>query len=113
MEANWAFTLREDGDLVAYGDITEDEVDEDAEITHLLVAPDRRGRGNGKALLSRLCAFLEGARPYREVWLRSPRSHASLLRAAAAVGFDEVPEKSGPRYLWLKKRLRPTDGVTL
>jgi GNAT superfamily N-acetyltransferase len=55
MEANWAFTLRLDGDLVAYGEIMEDEVEGDVEVQHLLVAPDMRGKGVGRTLLAHLC----------------------------------------------------------
>jgi ribosomal protein S18 acetylase RimI-like enzyme len=106
-ETDYAFTLRRDGDLVAYGEVLEDVVEGDVEIQHLLVAPDMRGVGVGKALLSRLCAFLAAARPYPEVWLRVGRENAAAALCARGVGFEDVAGMSGPRYLWLKKRLRP------
>ena len=105
-EADYCFTLRWDGDLVAYGEIVEDVVENDVEIQHLLVAPDMRSVGVGKAMLSRLCAFLAGARPYEEVWLRVGRENAPAAACARAVGFEAVTGMSGPRYLWLKKGLR-------
>ncbi len=105
MEANWAFTLRRDGDLIAYGEIMEDEVEGDAEVQHLLVAPDMRGGGVGRALLAHLCDFLAGARSYPEVWLRAGRGDAAVLACARSAGFADVPPMSGPRYLWLKKAL--------
>ena len=70
-----------------------------------LVAPDMRSVGVGKALLSRLCAFLAAARPYPEVWLRVGRENAPAAACAQAVGFEAVGGMSGPRYLWLKKSL--------
>lgn len=107
-EADFAFTLRRDGDLAAYGEIVEDVVEQDVEIQHLLVAPDMRSLGNGRALLSRLCAFLAAARPYPEVWLRVGRDNLAAAACARAVGFEDNPDMSGPRYRWLKKSLRPT-----
>lgn len=104
-EADYVFTLRRDGDLVAYGEIVEDVVENDVEIQHLLVAPDMRSVGVGKALLSRLCAFLAAVRPYPEVWLRVGRENLPAAACAQAVGFEAAPGMSGPRYLWLKKSL--------
>ncbi len=106
-EADYAFTLRRDGDLVAYGEVLEDVVEQDVEVQHLLVAPDVRATGVGRALLSRLCAFLAEARPYPEVWLRVGRDDARAAACARAAGFEAIPDMSGPRFLWLKKPLTP------
>lgn len=106
-EADYAFTLRRDGDLVAYGEVVEDLVEQDVEVQHLLVAPDVRSSGVGRALLSRLCAFLSEARPYPEVWLRVGRDDAPAAACARAAGFTDVADMSGPRFLWLKKPLTP------
>ena len=105
LEANWSFTLLRDGDLVAYGEIIEDEVEGDVELQHLLVAPAARRAGVGQALVSRLCAFLAASRPYRGVWLRAGRQNGAMQCCARAVGFVDVAEMSGPRFLWLKKSL--------
>lgn len=104
-EVDYAFTLRRQGDLAAYGEITEDPVEQDVEISRVLVAPDMRGRGVGRALLLRLCEFLAEARPYPEVWLRAPQGGAALIACARSAGFVEVPKASGPRFLWMKKTL--------
>ena len=111
METHWAFTLRRDGDLVAYGEILEDEVENDVELQHLLVAPDMRRAGVGQALLSRLCAFLAESRPYPEVWLRAGRQDEAMQACARAAGFVDVPAMSGPRYLWLRKTLHGPPAV--
>jgi GNAT superfamily N-acetyltransferase len=105
LEANWSFTLFQDGLPVAYGEIIEDEVEGDVELQHLLVAPSLRRAGVGRALVSRLCTFLAASRPYREVWLRAGRQNAAMQCCACAAGFVEVADMSGPRFLWLKKSL--------
>lgn len=106
METNFAFTLRHDGDLVAYGEILEDEVEGDVEIQHLLVAPDMRHQGIGQAMLSRLAAFVAASRPYPVVWMRVGRDNEPAVRCARAVGFEDDDAMSGPRFLWLKMPLR-------
>ena len=104
-ECDYALTLRRDGDLAAYAEIVEDVVEQDVEIQHLLVAPDLRSAGVGRAMLSRVCAFLAEARPYPEVWLRVSRDNAPAAACAAAAGFEPVAKMSGPRYQWYKKSL--------
>ena len=104
-EADFVFTLRREGDLVAYGEIVEDAVEGDVEIQHLLVASDMRSVGIGKALLSRLCAFLAATLPYSEVWLRVGRENLPAAACARAVGFEVEEKMCGPRYLWMKKSL--------
>ncbi len=104
-EADYALTLRREGDLAAYAEIVEDVVEQDIEIQHLLVAPDLRSAGVGRAMLLRLCAFIAEIRPYPEVWLRASRGNAPAAACAAAAGFEAVAQMSGPRYQWYKKSL--------
>ncbi len=104
-EADYALTLRREGDLAAYAEIVEDVVEQDIEIQHLLVAPDLRSAGVGRAMLLRLCAFIAEIRPYPEVWLRASRGNAPAAACAAAAGFETVAQMSGPRYQWYKKSL--------
>lgn len=106
MEANSCWTLRRDGDLAAYAEIVEDEVEGDVEIQHLLVAPDLRASGVGRALLDALCAFLSANRPYPEVWVRVGRDNLPAERCARAVGFTDIVAMSGPRFLWMKRHLK-------
>ena len=104
-EADYALTLRRAGDLAAYAEIVEDVVEQDVEIQHLLVAPDLRSAGVGRAMLSRLCAFVSEVRPYQEVWLRVSRDNLPAAACAAAAGFVAEEKMSGPRYQWYKKSL--------
>ena len=104
-EADYALTLRRDGDLAAYAEIVEDLVEQDVEIQHLLVAPDLRSLGVGRTMLLRCCAFLSEVRAYPEVWLRVSRDNAPAAACAVAAGFEAVAQMSGPRYLWMKKSL--------
>ncbi len=104
-ECDYALTLRRSGDLAAYAEIVEDVVEQDVEIQHLIVAPDLRSAGIGRAMLERVCAFLAEARPYSEVWLRVSRDNAPAAACAAAAGFATEEKMSGPRYQWYKKRI--------
>jgi len=106
-EMHFCFTLRYDGDLVAYADVLEDDVDNDIEIQHLLVAPDFRSVGVGRAMLARVCAFIAEARPYAEVWMRVGRDNEPGARCATASGFVLDEALSGPRYGWYKRPLKP------
>ena len=110
-EADYALTLRRDGDLAAYAEIVEDVVEQDIEIQHLLVAPDLRSVGVGAAMLQRCCTFIADLRPYPEVWLRVSRENASAAACAAAAGFEAVPQMSGPRYQWMKKNLSMSENL--
>lgn len=107
LEANFAWTLRVDGDLAAYAEIVEDDVEGDAEIQHLLVAPDLRGRGVGREILRRLCAFLGEQRPYPEAWVRAGRDNLAAVACAQSAGFEVSEAMSGPHYMWLKRTVGP------
>jgi len=107
LEANFAWILRADGDMAAYAEIVEDDVEQDAEIQHLLVAPDLRGQGYGQELLTRLCAFLAQERPYPEVWMRVARDNGNGIQCAEGAGFAESEALSGPHYVWLKRAVKP------
>ena len=101
-ESDFAFTLRRDGDLVAYGEIVIDPVEQEVEIQHVLVAPDMRRLGIGKAMTSRLCAFLAATTAHEAALIRIGRDNEPALRCVAALGFQEQSALSGPRYQWLK-----------
>ncbi len=105
--SDYAFILCLDGDMVAYGDIIEDEADKDIEIQRILVRPELRDQGIGSALLSRLCAFIVESYPYTEVWMRIGRDNAAAASCARATGFVQDNTHSGPKYIWMKRMLVP------
>ena len=111
-ECDYALTLRRGGDLAAYAEIVEDVVEQDVEIQHLLVAPDLRSAGVGRAMLERVCAFLSELKPYPEVWLRISCDNAPAAACVSAAGFEAVAKMSGPRYQWYKKSLTLNDTNT-
>ena len=110
--ADYAFILCLDGDMVAYGDIIEDDADKDIEIQRILVKPEMRDQGIGSALLSRLCAFIVESYSYTEVWMRVGRDNATAASCARATGFLEDATHSGPKYIWMKRVLVPA-GIDL
>lgn len=108
-EANYAFTIAYNGTLVGYGELIEDDVAGDIEIQHLLVEPEMRGQGIGKALIERLCAFITYGTAYREVWLRVGRDNYAGQLCATATDFAVDQIASGPRYIWYTKILQDTN----
>ena len=110
--SDYAFILCLDGDMVAYGDIIEDEADKDIEIQRILVKPEMRDRGIGSVLLGRLCAFIVESYPYTEVWMRVGRDNAPAASCGRAAGFQQDDTHSGPKYIWMKRTLVPA-GIEL
>ena len=105
--SDYAFILCLDGDMVAYGDILEDEAAKDIEIQRILVKPELRDQGIGSALLSRLCAFIVENYAYPEVWMRVGRENVSAASCGRAAGFLVEEKHSGPKYIWMKRTLMP------
>ncbi len=48
------YVLREDGDLLAYGEVWVDDDEQEVELGRIIVRPERRGRGIGRLLVSLL-----------------------------------------------------------
>jgi len=104
-----AFVLADPADKpVAYGEIWFDPSDRSAELAHLLVAPDHRGKGFGKMLTLALVAAA-GHRSGYEVLLRVVPSNKSAIRCYESCGFQHAsPERSRElnageqqEYLWM------------
>ena len=75
-----------DGSVVAYGEIWEDEDEDEAELARLIVDPAHRGRGVGRELVRALVG--EARRlGWSDVWLRVDPDNEPALRAYAAAGF--------------------------
>ena len=75
-----------DGSVVAYGEIWEDEDEDEAELARLIVDPAHRGRGVGRELVRALVG--EARRlGWSDVWLRVDPDNEPAVRAYAAAGF--------------------------
>lgn len=76
---------------VAYGELWLDDEEGEVEIARLLVAPERRGQGVGRALTSLLAAAARERHPHLgNVCLRVRPENAAGHRAYEAAGFTFV-----------------------
>ncbi len=89
-----AFLLRDDAGLpVAYGELWLDDEEAEVELARLLVAPDRRGTGVGRALVRALSARAHETHPeLPTVVLRVRPENEQATRCYSAAGFAAVPE---------------------
>lgn len=97
------------GAAVGYGEVWEDDEENEAEIARLIVDPAVRGRGIGRALVSELLAAARG-RGWDDVWLRVVPENEPALRAYAAAGFTPASAEEQAAfnvgqpvaYVWLR-----------
>lgn len=88
----FVFADAADGPPVAYGELWLDHEEGDLELAHLLVAPERRGQGLGRAFVRALAEQARQAHPELSlVLLRVEPENARAIRAYAAAGFVPVP----------------------
>jgi RimJ/RimL family protein N-acetyltransferase len=87
-----AFVYGDPGDApVAYGELWLDDEEGEVELARLLVAPERRGRGVGRALVTALVEQARRAHPeLPAVILRVRPENEQAIRAYAAAGFVAV-----------------------
>lgn len=101
-----------EGAPVAYGELWVSEEEDEVELARLLVAPDCRTRGVGRALVRLL---VEEARsfPVSTAWVRVVPENVAALRCYAAAGFTRASlaeeaefNAAQPRaYRWLRLAL--------
>jgi ribosomal protein S18 acetylase RimI-like enzyme len=93
-----AFVYGDPGDApVAYGELWLDDEEGEVELARLLVAPERRGRGVGRALVTALVEQAQRAHPdLPAVILRVRPENEQAIRAYAAAGFVAVPDDEQP-----------------
>jgi GNAT superfamily N-acetyltransferase len=99
-----------DDALVAYGELWLDDEEGEVELARLLVAPERRGQGLGRALVKALVEQARRTHPELPVVLLRVRPEsAQAIRAYVAAGFAVLPAEEqatwnkGQRfeYLWM------------
>jgi ribosomal-protein-alanine N-acetyltransferase len=77
---------------VAYGELWLDDEEGEVELARLLVAPDRRGQGIGRALVRALVERARRTHPeLPDLILRVRPENTQAIRAYAAAGFEAVP----------------------
>ena len=88
----FVFVDAADGPPVAYGELWLDREEGDLELAHLLVAPERRDQGLGRAFVRALADQGRHAHPeLSPVLLRVQPENTRAIRAYAAAGFVPVP----------------------
>lgn len=110
-EDSLTYVARVDDELVGFGQVWLEDDEDDAEVARVLVAPDHRGQGVGRALVLALADVAQRYKP--SVALRVAPDNAQAIRAYAAAGFarvtaDEEREYNQGQpveYVWM--RLRP------
>jgi ribosomal protein S18 acetylase RimI-like enzyme len=106
------YVLREDGVVLAYGEVWVDDEEQEVELGRIIVRPDRRGQGVGRLVVSLLVQ--EAARTgYRSAFMRVVADNAAALACYRAAGF--APVSAGEQrqfnrgqpveYVWLRRDL--------
>lgn len=96
---------------VAYGELWVSRAEDEVELAHLLVAPERRNRGVGRTLVEHLAAEA-GRIPVSSVWVRVVPENTAAIRCYRGAGFEPVTparesELNAPQpreYRWLRRR---------
>jgi ribosomal-protein-alanine N-acetyltransferase len=110
-EDSLTFVAHLDGEPVGFGQLWIEDDEDDAEVARLLVAPQHRGRGTGRALVLALAEVAQRYKP--SVALRVVPDNTQAIRAYAAAGFARMTpqeesvcnERQPVEYVWM--RLRP------
>ncbi|GGY65135.1 hypothetical protein GCM10010363_53200 [Streptomyces omiyaensis] len=104
-----AYVLTDGTELLGYGEVWHDHEEDEAELARIVVAPDARGRGLGRALVRLLLAEARAA-GFAEVFLRVHPNNAGALRCYEGAGFGRVDAGTAAAwnaaqpvaYVWLR-----------
>jgi GNAT superfamily N-acetyltransferase len=95
----YLFSESEGGPPVAYGELWLDLEEGDLELARLVVAPERRGQGVGRAFVRTLANRARTTHPELPlVLLRVQPDNLRAIRAYAAAGFVDVPAEEQPAW---------------
>jgi ribosomal protein S18 acetylase RimI-like enzyme len=107
-----AYVLVEAGEPLGYGEVWVDADEREVELGRIIVAPERRGQGLGRLLVTLL---LEQAAPtgYPAAFVRVAPDNAAALACYAGAGFAAVTPDERRRfnegqpvaYAWLRREL--------
>jgi ribosomal protein S18 acetylase RimI-like enzyme len=94
------------GRPVAYGEVWSDDEEDEAELARLIVDPDRRGRGVGRALVTALVAVAG----FDNILMRVVPHNDPALACYRSAGFVDVDpalaetwnEPQPVKYVWLR-----------
>lgn len=103
------YVFLDGGEACAYAELWEDREADEAELAHVIVAPECRGRGLGRHVVASLVEEAR-ARGFADVWMRVVAENAPALACYAGAGFVRASaelesefNRGQPReYAWLK-----------
>jgi ribosomal protein S18 acetylase RimI-like enzyme len=103
------FVCLEDGLPVAYGEVWDDAEADEAELARIVVAPERRGAGIGRAFVGLLVEQARAA-GFDKVWLRVVPDNAPAIACYRGAGFvrasaeEEAAFNEGQpvAYVWMR-----------
>ncbi len=107
-EDSLTFVAHLDGEPVGFGQLWIEDDEDDAEVARLLVAPEHRGRGTGRALVLALAEVAQRYKP--SVALRVVPDNSPAIRAYEAAGFARVTpdeereynQQQPVEYVWMR-----------
>ena len=97
------------GELCAYGLVWEDQVEREAEVARVIVAPGRRRQGLGREFVSLLAAEAV-RRGFNAVVARTPRANRAAFACYRSAGFERMRREDevalnldqAEDYVWLE-----------
>ena len=86
-----------DDEPVGYGEVWADPQENEAELARIVVAPEARRRGLGRALVTMLVEEARGL-GFQEIWLRVVPTNAAALACYRSAGFQRATPEEEERF---------------